>query len=94
MKKIKKNESTSSKDSRRDQTNKIQRGLEIMAGILYLGNGSAIWHFHNSDGGSEDWYLPKKYLDDQKKIRDAIEEALCQLANFKIRSNCKNEYQL
>ena len=92
MSKIKKNEP--SKGSQRDQTNRIQHSSIIKAGIFYLKNGSVIWLSSNSEDCAEDWYLPKEYLDDQKTIRDAIEEALCQLANFKIRSNCKNEYPL
>jgi len=92
MSKIKKNESTSSKGSRRDQINKIQHSSIVEAGILCFKNGSVIWLSYNSENCAEGWYLPKKYLDDQKTIRDAIEEALCQLANFEIRSSCKNEY--
>ena len=93
MSKIKKNESASSKDSRRKQTNKI-RGSNIMACILYLEDGSAVWYFHNNEGGEEAGCLPKEYLDAQKTIRDALKAALYQLVDFVIRFSCQNKYPL
>jgi hypothetical protein len=95
MKRIKKNnESMSSKGLRRNQSGKKQRGSTKMTCIISLENGSAIWLFPNSEIGSGAWYLPKQFLDDQKSIRNAIEKALCQLANFESRSSCKNEYPI
>ena len=94
MKKIKKNESMSSKGLRRNQSSKRQRGSTKMTCIISLENGSAIWLFPDSEISSGAWYLPKQFLDDQKTIRNAIEEALCQLADFEMKSSCKNKYPI
>jgi len=82
MKRIKKNESTSSKGSRRNQ-NKIQSSVNAMACVISLKDGSAIWFSYNSATGPEGWHIPKKFLDDQKTFRNALERALGQPADPK-----------